>query len=325
MKINATPLEGEAWRITVDVSEFPEIREIRITGNKAVSTDDILKVLPLKTGQLFNLKDAKPSADAIEKLYTNRGLFGRVLRFIPNPDSPGTIDIGIVEGVVGNVTVVGNTSTQKRVIEKLVRVRPGDPFNYPKWQRDLSRLYNTGYFENVEDKSPLRPRDLEGDQLVFDLQGEVKEARTGVFNVGVALDPRNSLAGLLSIADTNFRGTGQSISLNYTQATIGGWRVHLAELHQPLRRRPQHHRPRRDLLPAELPLRQSPASAPAAAPPPAATATRSAAPAARSVSSASATTSTPTASRDATRRSPRAISAPTPATTSSNRTAPSAR
>ena len=38
----------------------------------------------------------------------------------------------------------------------------------------------------------------------------------------MTLDPRNSFAGIFSIADTNFRGTGQSVSLNYTQATVGG-------------------------------------------------------------------------------------------------------
>ncbi|MER3496534.1 MAG: hypothetical protein C4320_07020, partial [Armatimonadota bacterium] len=95
---------------------------------------------------------------------------------------------------------------------------PGDAFNAERWQRDLSRLYNTRYFENVEDRTPQSFRD--GNKV--DHVGVVTEARTGVFNIGVTLDPRNSFAGILSLADTNFRGTGQSISLNYTQATVGG-------------------------------------------------------------------------------------------------------
>lgn len=217
VKVTGTPAEGEAWIVTVDVSEFPEIKEIQVIGNKAVPTDDILKVVELKPGDVFNLKAQKPSADAIQKLYSNRGYFGIVTRLEPSTESPGTVTIEIIEGVVGSVTVTGNTATKKRVIERLVRTRPGDTFNAEKWQRDLSRLYNTRYFENVQNRSVEGFRD--GNKI--DLVAAVTEARTGVFNVGVTLDPRNSLAGIFSIADTNFRGTGQSVALNYTQATIG--------------------------------------------------------------------------------------------------------
>ena len=218
VNVTATPLENEEWKVTVDVAEYPEIREIRIVGNTAVPTDDILKVLEVKPGELFNLKSAKPSAEAIQRLYAARGFFARIARFEPSRESPGTIEIEIVEGVVGSVTITGNTATQRRVVERLVKTRPGEPFSFLKWQRDLSRLVNTRYFETVENAGPEEPRD----GYKIDLVGKVREARTGVFNVGVAVDPRNSYAGLLSIADTNFRGTGQSISLNYTQATTGG-------------------------------------------------------------------------------------------------------
>ncbi|MER3496535.1 MAG: hypothetical protein C4320_07025, partial [Armatimonadota bacterium] len=84
--------------MTVDVAEFPEIKEIQIIGNKAVTTDDILKVVQFKSGDVFNLKVVKPSAEAIEKLYTNWGYFGKVARFEPSTESPGTLTIEIVEG-----------------------------------------------------------------------------------------------------------------------------------------------------------------------------------------------------------------------------------
>ena len=218
VEITATPLENEEWRVTVLVAEFPEIKEIRVTGNRSISTDDILKVLEIKPGELFNLKAARPSAAAIEKLYSDRGLFARVGRLFTSTTSVGTLEVEIIEGEVGTVTITGNTATKRRVIERLIRTRPGDPVSFVRWQRDLARLVNTRYFEQVEDTSPYVARDLNK----LDFSAKVREARTGVFNVGVAVDPRNSYAALLSVADTNFRGTGQSVSLNYTQATTGG-------------------------------------------------------------------------------------------------------
>ena len=74
VKINATPLEGETWRLTVDVAEYPEIREIQVTGNSAVPTEDILRVVQYRAGEVFNLKAARPTQEAIEKLYRSAGL-----------------------------------------------------------------------------------------------------------------------------------------------------------------------------------------------------------------------------------------------------------
>src|SRR5207302_8465866 len=57
------------WRVVVDVSEFRLIKEIRVTGNKAVSTEDIMKAITLKPGDIYNLNRRNPSTTAIENLY----------------------------------------------------------------------------------------------------------------------------------------------------------------------------------------------------------------------------------------------------------------
>ena len=54
-----------------------------------------------------------------------------------------------------------------------------------------------------------------------DLTLDLKEARTGTFNVGLQLDPQNALAGIVRYSQANVGGTGQSFGVNLLQSTQG--------------------------------------------------------------------------------------------------------
>jgi outer membrane protein insertion porin family len=216
--VRATPLEGGNYRVTVDVQEFPEIKEIRVVGNQAVSTADILKVLTLKPGQVFNLKARQESRNAISDLYSKKGYFlAGIEEFGPMADSPGTVNIVLVEAKVGTVSIRGNEKTKDWVMKRLIKTRANETFSITKWANDLRRIYNTQWFESV------RSVEDTGRELgVVDLTAEVKEMRTGTFNIGVQLDPRSSFAGVIKLQEQNLRGTGQSVGVNFIQATRGG-------------------------------------------------------------------------------------------------------
>lgn len=212
----ARPLEVGNWQINITVSEFPIIKEVRIVGNSAVSTADLMAALDFEPGQVFNLKTVQPSANAIRKLYSDRGFFVQIQDFGPMQEAPNTINIDLLELTVNSVSVQGNTRTKDSVFKRLIKTRAGDPYNVRKWELDLRRMYGTQWFEDV--KSVERESETIGK---LDLIANVKEGRTGVFNIGVQIDPRSNFAGLLRLSDTNFRGTGQTVGINFLQATEG--------------------------------------------------------------------------------------------------------
>lgn len=218
--VRAREIGSGNWQVAVEVVEFPKIREYRIVGNTAVKTGDIEKVVAadgLPLGNIFNLKSQGAVSRAIEKLYTDRGYFGQVEDLGPTPGSPETLTVSILELRVGTVSVQGATRTKKYVLDRLIKTRPGDPLHIPSWRDDLRRLYSTQWFEKVE--SIQNPTDDPGK---VDLIADVTEARTGIINVGVQIDPRNSIAGLLRLTDTNWRGTGQSVGIGVLQGSAGG-------------------------------------------------------------------------------------------------------
>ncbi|RYG46021.1 hypothetical protein EON79_11215, partial [bacterium] len=145
--IRAVPQAAGDYQITVDVSEYPEIKEFQISGNSSLKTEDILKILTVSPGQVFNLNAATQSTRAIEDLYVRRGFFARVIGFAPSTESPGTIVITIQELRVGTVSVQGNRQTKDWVFRRLIRTRSGEAFNGEKWGKDLRRIANTGWFE----------------------------------------------------------------------------------------------------------------------------------------------------------------------------------
>lgn len=214
--IRTTVVDDTNRDVIVQVEEWPLVKEIRVVGNKGVSTEDIIKELAIEVGKVFNIRDRAPAAQRVEALYARRGLFARVEDINPLVDSPGTISVSIIELTVNSVAVQGNTRTKTSVMRKMIKTRAGDPFRTDRWIADLRRLIGTQWFENV------RPVENQPEPGKIDLVVDVKEARTGNFAIGAQLDPRSSLAGTLRLSDSNFRGTGQSVGFNVIQGTAGG-------------------------------------------------------------------------------------------------------
>lgn len=220
---------ANAWTVVVELVEFPKIKEIRVVGNSVVPTEAILKALetapasPIVPGAVYNLKSVRACDEAIMKLYNEKRYFARINAFGPMPNSPETVNVEITELMVNSVTVQGATRTKKSVLDRIIRTEPGKAFNVGDWEQDLRRLYSTQWFEKVD--SIERPV---GDDIgKLDLIADVKETQTGSLNVGLQIDPRSSVAGLLKYGDTNFRGTGQSIGLNLVQGSKGGTSIDL--------------------------------------------------------------------------------------------------
>jgi outer membrane protein insertion porin family len=219
-------LGDNSWQVTFDVSEFDIVREVAILGNTGIKSEDILKVVTFlpeagtKTENLkpFNQREIKATADAIQRLYADKGMLALVRDISPAQSSPTTVYINIQETVVNSVTIEGLTNTKKRVFDRLIKTKPGQIYNRRVWEKDYFRIVSTQWFEGV---TPTLPTLKDEENGLLDLKVKLNDGRTGIFNAGIAIDPQNSIAGQFSYADTNFLGTGQNLAFNYIQPTVG--------------------------------------------------------------------------------------------------------
>jgi outer membrane protein insertion porin family len=213
------------FSIIFDVSEFKPVREVQIVGNKVISTADLLKLVtfapapgtPEDQLKPYNLRENAPVGAAIRKAYEAKGYFAGVEGILPSVDN-GTVTIFVREVIIRSVSVSGLTTTQQRVFERLIKSRPGEPFSRQEWERDYQRVVNTSWFEVGQPMMPTQNDELSG---FVDLKMGLNDAPNGQFLAGVILDPRTSFAGNIGYSTQNYKGTGQSIGLNYQQPTIG--------------------------------------------------------------------------------------------------------
>jgi len=211
--------DDDSFTVTVEVVENPVIKEIRVVGNSAVSTTDILKTLTLKPGQIYSAREASISSTAIRNLYESRGFFAQISDLNYLPESPQTLDVQIEELKVGAITFPGHIRTKKRVFDHIIHTKVGDTYNATKWRDDITRLINTGWFDRSKFKPIFNP---EPDAAKVDLGADLVESRTGNFGVGVQADPQSSIAGFVNLVESNFGGTGQSIGADISEGTAGG-------------------------------------------------------------------------------------------------------
>ncbi len=204
--------------LEVNVAENPIIREISFRGNTVVSTADLTAAVTQiqELGKIYNNRFQVRIQDAIANLYADKGYLVGIDQLQPDPDSRGTLLIVILEPRVNEIRLIGLKRTDPAIIRRMMKVKPGDAYNEELIRRDLEEILSTGWFENLE------PKRLDTAQpAVYDIEIEFFEARTGQINGGVALDPQSRLVGFVSYSDSNFRGSGQAIGINLSQATVG--------------------------------------------------------------------------------------------------------
>ena len=195
--------------LTYHLQEYPKFNGIKFVGNKMVKTEDLEKKITLKPGERYNSVVFHKNMEDIEGIYKKDGYIqARIvdMRRVEN----GVIEVKINEGILEGYRVKGNTKTKERVILREMRQKPGEPFNANKAKRSFQRVNNLGIFEDVHTR--LVPG-VEPNSVVMEI--EVKEKRTGTFGIGAGYSSQDGALGMVSLSDTNFRGTGDFISIVY--------------------------------------------------------------------------------------------------------------
>ena len=195
--------------LTYNVLENPELKEVKIEGNTVESTEALMGLVTVKNGELLNSRTLQENVQAIQEKYRADGYILAKITDL-NIAQDGTLTIKISEGTLEGYKVKGNKKTKEYVILREMRQKVGEPFNANQARRSMQRVYNLGFFEDVNVK--MNPG-VEPNAVVMEI--DVKEKRTGSFGIGAGYSSSDGMVGMVSVSDTNFRGMGDTISLSY--------------------------------------------------------------------------------------------------------------
>jgi outer membrane protein insertion porin family len=208
---------GGGKKVTFVVTEWPVIQKIEFTGNKLIDEATLRDTISTREGQVFNTPTIDRDITKIDELYAKRGYIGRVTAgFAEGFEETGILRIPIVEGIIDSVRITGNRKTKDYVILRELSLKPGEPYSLQGLERDFRALERLDIFEAVE------PKRIASDPGKVGLTWEVKEKRTGQVSVGLGYSARESLVGRAELSETNFRGRGQTLGVQFEIGSFSG-------------------------------------------------------------------------------------------------------
>jgi outer membrane protein insertion porin family len=199
----------EGVKVVYKVKENPVLKGIVIQGNSKVAKEKLLPMVTVKTGMVLNSKAVAANLRAIEEYYKGQGYILAKTGDV-NFSPEGILTVKINEGIVEDIIVKGNTKTKSHVVTREMRTKKGQPFNSKDARRSMQKLYNLGFFEDVNLK--LQPGKLPGGIV---LEVSVVEQKTGTFSIGGGYSASDGLIGIVNVGDKNFRGTGDNINVHW--------------------------------------------------------------------------------------------------------------
>jgi hemolysin activation/secretion protein len=218
------PKQPEPGAIDAGIRIF--VREIRITGNTVISTEELEKIAAPYENRALSYTDLQALSDALTLVYVERGYVtsGAVL-----PDQTvrdGVIEIRIVEGMLEDVEIETDGRIRPGYIRSRLQRGPSRPVNVLALENRLQLLQQDRRFQRVEAQlvpaetrgySVLRvriaeapPYRLGGDfdnyrnPTIGSLGGEVRGAFDNAIGIGDAYFVRGAFTEGLRQAEARF-------------------------------------------------------------------------------------------------------------------------
>lgn len=200
----------EGVKLNYAVQMNPVVQGVDITGNESISTGDLKKLITVTPGTVLNTSVVSKNIADINAAYGNKGyMMSRVSEV--SMDDKGILHLGISEAHIEDIQLRGNNKTKNKVIMRELRFKKGDIFNKETASRSIQRVYNTGYFEDVNVRL-LQGKKNSNDIIV---EIDVVEQKTGTVTIGAGYSDSDGLVGILGLSETNLRGTGDKVSINW--------------------------------------------------------------------------------------------------------------
>ncbi len=116
------------------------IKKITVEGSTLISAKEIEKVISPFRNKELTLTDMQKVADLITDLYRKKGYLTSRAYLPPQTIREATLLIRVVEGRRGKVEIKGNRYFKSSLLERKLRLKEGEPFNYSTLQKALTLI-----------------------------------------------------------------------------------------------------------------------------------------------------------------------------------------
>lgn len=216
--------EKESVYISVNIKEGERftVRDVKIAGDLILPRKKLMKLINIKSGDIFSRRKVIDSTKALSDLLAENGYAFSNVNMVPDIDNDSRT-IGLTFFIdpgrriyVRRVNIAGNSKTQDKVIRRELRQLEGDWLSTKHVARSKTRLDRLGFFGNVAVKTTRIP----GSTDQVDLDYHVVEKPTGSLQAGIGYSDSQGPVMNLSVTQDNFLGTGQRVGINFDNSSV---------------------------------------------------------------------------------------------------------
>ena len=204
----------EGVKLDFAVTVNPITTGVSFEGNTVYTSEVLTKFMDIQPGQVLNSVYVGQKIQGINAAYARDGYMLAHVDGI-RVDDQGMLHVHIVEGVVEDIIPAGNKKTRDKVITREFVQKKGKPFNKFLVRRSVERVYNLGFFDDVNVR--MLPGEQDPNNVIIEI--DVLEHKTGTITLGAGYSKSDGLMGIIEFGEENFRGTGDKFKVHWE---IGG-------------------------------------------------------------------------------------------------------
>jgi outer membrane protein insertion porin family len=210
---------GKAVDAAIPVEEGQQYKlgKFNIRGNKLFKTEQLTRILGMKSGDVFDVSKMRKAIDNLTKLY---GEFGYI-NFVATPDPEPNrnrrevnLTFDFDEGhqfYVHRIEFSGNTKTRDKVVRRELLVNEGEMFNTRYWELSILRVNQLGFFQEIKKEDYKINQDAKNHTVDIDLKVHEKGRNSIGFSGGVSGLMGNFFG--FNYSTNNFMGLGETLSV----------------------------------------------------------------------------------------------------------------
>jgi len=216
---------GKRTNLTIPIEEGERFRMGKLVIRSAdpekglsLKTEYLLKVFPLKEGDIFAVDRIRKALEDYRKIYGEFGYIDFTATPVTDVDVPNKIVNLTLEFdeqkqfYVRRIEFSGNVTTRDKVIRREILLDEGDLFNNRLWEVSILRLNQLDYFERIKPEHAEIKRNVK--EGTVDIVLKVKEkGKQSIGLTGGVSGIAGSFIGL-SYQTNNFLGLGETLTFS---------------------------------------------------------------------------------------------------------------
>ncbi len=184
----------------------PVIRYVNVNGTSLIKQHEIDSLFRLIKGKPFNADQIVKVLIELMNVYRRQGYSLAEIRGVKFNEDEGILNINVDEGIISEIRITGNKSTNESVIKREFPLEAGDYFIYQKVREGLTNLRSTNLFNDI-----LLTVKRENNQDIVIIN--VNEKISSLVRVGFRADNENKVQISLDVRDENLFGSGTELGL----------------------------------------------------------------------------------------------------------------